>query len=678
ALGGTARYVDAREIVRTNDRFGNARVHFPQTKQLITTHLSDARPYVVTGFIAATENKQTTTLGRGGSDYTAALIGAALGATAIEIWTDVDGLMTANPRKVRKAFPIPSITYEEAMELSHFGAKVIHPPTLQPAMDSSIPIRIRNTFHPEFAGTVIAEKSDLSKPAITGISSIDSVALLTIQGSGMVGVSGVSSRLFGVLGRNAVNVILITQASSEHTICVAVDPTDAARATEVIEEEFALEIDAKLIRPVHVEPDLAVVSVVGENMRRTPGIAGRVFTALGRNAINVFAIAQGSSEFNISIVVSQSDEAKALNALHDEFFLSPTRTVHLFLAGTGLIGRTFLQQLASQQQHLVESMALDLRVIGASNSRNLVCDTDGIPADLVQERLEAADEPGGIDALVARAEALNLPTSVLIDCTASSDVHIAYRQALRSAVAIVTPNKKAQSASFAEYAELKEYARRRQTPFLYETSVGAGLPVIGVLNDLLRSGDQIHRVQAVLSGTLSYLFNTFDGSIPFSELVRDAQRRGFTEPDPRDDLSGQDVARKLLILSREAGRRLEPDQVEVENLVPESLRKISAADFLDRLGDSDESFALRLEAAKRAGGKLCYVASIEGDTAKVALEILPSDHPFYDLSGSDNVIAFTTDRYRERPLVIQGPGAGAEVTAAGVFADVLRVGWYQR
>lgn len=668
-------FLDARDVVRTDEAFGGARVNDEETNKLIREfHRKNPGLVLMTGFLAGTDKGETTTLGRGGSDYTASIAGAALNASEIQIWTDVDGMMTADPRKVGKAFSIESVTYEEAMELSHFGAKVIHPPTMQPALEKKIPIQIKNTFRPEAAGTLISSVKGEYPFAVTGVTSIPEIALLRVQGSGMVGVPGVSMRLFGALARNEISVILITQASSEHTICFAVKPEDSTRAKYAVDEEFALELQAGILDDLVIEDKLSIISAVGENMRLRTGVAARMFHSLGKNGINISAIAQGSSERNISVVVSSSDEKKALNALHDELFLSQAKSLNLFIVGTGLIGGTLLAQIEQHRESLLEEHALDIRVIGVANSRNMLLEESGLALDSCQELLESSEQVGGVEPFIEIMKSINLPSSVFVDCTASESVVELYQDVLQANIPVVTPNKKAQSANQETYSALKEVSMRRGVEFLFETSVGAGLPVISTLGDLLKSGDKIHRIEAVLSGTLSYIFNTFGPPHTFSGVVSEARERGFTEPDPRDDLCGLDVARKILILAREAGYSLELGDVEVENLVPEKARKAESVDeFLSLLEKSDDEFENRRKSAEDKGAKLCYIASLEEGKAEVSLQEVGSDHPFFGLSGSDNIVSFTTSRYTDRPLVVKGPGAGAEVTAAGIFADIIRV-----
>ncbi|HEX9934011.1 MAG TPA: bifunctional aspartate kinase/homoserine dehydrogenase I, partial [bacterium] len=628
-----------------------------------------------TGFIGSTEKNETTTLGRGGSDYTAALIGAALDAKEVEIWTDVDGFMTADPRKVKNVFSIESLSYEEAMELSHFGAKVVYPLALQPTSSLSIPIKVKNTFHPEFKGTVVGKKTP-SAFLITGISSIDQIALLRVEGSGLIGVAGISARLFNALAKNRISVILISQASSEHSICLAVTPQAAESAQEAIEEEFRLEIQAGQVDPVVIERNLSIVAVVGENMRKTPGISGRLFQALGKNGVNVVAIAQGSSELNISVVIPQSDESKALNALHEAFFLSQTKTLNLYLLGTGLIGGTLLKQMQRQGKILPRTSDLEIKLIGLGNVDKMVFTEEGIPLAAWRNALEKGG-PIHLNRFVDKLKELNLPNSVFVDCTGSGDVVGLYEDIFRANISVVTPNKIANSGRYALYKQLKDCATRHGVKFLYETNVGAGLPVINTLNDLLASGDRILKIEAVLSGTLSYIFNTVSKEKSFSDVVMEARTRGLSEPDPRTDLTGLDVARKILILSREIGLTLEPEDVVLEPILSEACIKAEDLDaFFKQLEHEDAAFERKRAAVERKNQRLRYVATLENGKAFVSLKTVDPEEPFYSLSGSDNMIVFTTERYRDRPLVVKGPGAGAEVTAAGVFADILRIANY--
>ena len=670
-------YCDARPLVKTDDHFGSARVDLDKTYENIRNYFKLHKVLqVITGFIGSTMKNETTTLGRGGSDYTAALFGAALNASEIEIWTDVDGVMTADPRKVKKAFSLESITFDEAMEMSHFGAKVIYPPTMQPASNQNIPIRIRNTFNPDFKGTLISNKA-VSKYLVKGISSIDDIALLRVQGSGLIGVVGIASRLFSALAKRKINVILISQASSEHSICFAIEPKSVENAVKAIEEEFSLEILIHQFDKVIVEKDFSIVAVVGENMKYSVGIAGKAFQSLGKNGINVVAIAQGSSELNISAVIDKKDETKALNALHEAFFLSGTKSLNLFIMGTGLIGGTLLEQMKKQKKFLLHDRALDLRVVGIGNIDRMIFDENDIGLETWESQLDQSGESTHLDTFVKKMKGLNLPNTVFVDCTGSSKVVSFYEEILNGNISIVTPNKIANSGRFEQYEKLKNAALKHGVKFLYETNVGAGLPVISTLNDLLSSGDKIVKVEAVLSGTVSYIFNSFIGKKRFSEVVRDAKRKGLSEPDPREDLKGLDFARKLLILGRETGISMELEDIHVENILPEyCLQTKSVEAFFVQLQRADQDFEQKRERAEKNGKVLRYIGTLEKGKASVSLHEVDERHPFYTLSGSDNMIVFTTERYKERPLVIKGPGAGAEVTAAGVFADIIRISSY--
>ncbi len=593
----------------------------------------------------------------------------------IEIWTDTDGLMTANPRKVKKAFPIKEISYIEAMEMCHFGVKIIHPTVIQEAQRKNIPIVIKNKLNPDFPGTVISKKTNHNF-IIQGISSISDIALLRLQGSGMVGVPGVSKRLFGALSNEKINIILISQASSEHSICFAVEPNSAEQAKNAIESEFSEEIKNNQIDPVFIEKNLSIIAIVGENMRHTPGISAKLFSALGKNGINISAIAQGSSELNISTVISKTDEEKALNAIHDAFFLSGTKTLNIFMIGCGQIGSTLLDQIQAQSASLQQNQSLEIKLIGIANSKKSFFDKDGIDLKNWKETLENS-EPSTTEEFVEKMIKLNLPNSIFIDSTGNEKITENYEKILGNSISIVTPNKKANSGDYKTYLKLKETAKKSNIKFLYETNVGAGLPIINTLHDLLYSGDKIIRIEAVLSGTLSYIFNSFTGEKAFSEVVLETKQKGYTEPDPRDDLNGIDAARKILILAREIGLPLEMKDISVENLVPEDCRQTSSIEeFFSKLSTHNSDYSEKLAKAKTEGKRLCYIAKIENGKASVKLETVDSAHPFSALSGSDNIVSFTSTRYLERPLVIKGPGAGAEVTAAGVFADVIRIANY--
>lgn len=677
-MGIPAAFLDARKVIKTNANFMHAKVDFLTTYPLIADHYADnSEVQVVTGFIGSTTDGLTTTLGRGGSDYTAAIIAAGLNASVIEIWTDVDGVLTADPRKVKKAFTIPKMTYAEAMEMSHFGAKVIYPPTLQPALQKRIPLYIKNTFNPDFEGTFISETKESGGHAVTGISSINKVAMVTLQGGGMFGVPGIAGRLFGSLAEAGISVILITQGSSEHSITFAIPPEVATKAKQQVEAEFEYEIEKGLVEPLKVEDNLSVIAIIGENMRYRPGIAGRMFQALGKNGVNVVAIAQGSSELNISVVVAASDEAKAMNALHEAFFLSDTKELHLFVVGVGLIGSTLIEQIREQAAFLKEKRSLEIKIVGLANSTKMLFDENGIELDGWKELLLANGEKLSLPAYVERMKGLNLSNSIFVDNTASEELPRFYEEILGSSISISTPNKLATSSSYEQYQRLKRIAARRGVPFLYETNVGAGLPVIGTLEDLITSGDRILRIEGVLSGTMSFIFNNFKSGQSFSAIVREAKRLGYTEPDPRDDLGGADVRRKLLILARETGLPLEASDVRIERILPKAAQAANSVDaFFEELEKSDGHFEAMAAAAAAEGKALRMIASLEDGVATIGLRAVDASHPFYSLSGSDNMIVFTTERYKERPLVVRGPGAGAAVTAAGVFAEVVRIGSY--
>ncbi|HOK00357.1 MAG TPA: bifunctional aspartate kinase/homoserine dehydrogenase I [Termitinemataceae bacterium] len=675
AAGMPADYLDARLVIRTDDRFGNARFIPEETYPAIRSLLQN-RPHlqIATGFIGATLDGKTTTLGRGGSDLSAAIFGAAIGAEEIEIWTDVDGILTSDPRLVPTAFRMDSISYEEALELSHFGAKVLHPPTVLPAMEKGIPIRIRNTFNPSCPGTLIAREVPPSPYPVRGISSLREVALIRLEGTGMVGVAGFSARLFSALARRHINVILITQASSEYSICCAVLPKDAPEAAAAIKEEFESEIARSAIEPPVIDRDLSIIAVVGSRMKSTPGIAGKVFHALGRNGVNVVAIAQGSSELNISAVISRQDEAKALNAIHDAFFLAGLRSVNLFLVGTGLIGGTLLDQLAQQQEILADRYKIRINLIGVANSKHMLFDAAGIEPARARDALLSRGEPMDLDGFISRMRAFNLPNSCFCDCTAADTVPSRYLDILKSSIPIVTPNKRANSGLLSYYTALTEYSRERGIPYLYETTVCAGLPVISTLHDLFLSGDRIRRIEAVVSGTLSYIFNNFDGTKPFSGLVWEAKQKGYTEPDPRDDLNAMDAARKVLILARECGMPLEFEAIRVEPILPPSCFTAPTVEaFFEELKNHDQSFEERRRRAAQQGKVLRYVAVIEEGKAELRLREEGEGSPFRSLVDADNMVVITTDRYSVLPMVIKGPGAGAQVTAAGVFADIVRI-----
>ena len=669
--------VEATELIKTDSTFGQAKVNAELTDLLVCDfHQNNKDKLVfVTGFIAANEAGQTTTLGRGGSDYTAAILGAALNADEIQIWTDVNGMMTADPRMVKKAFSLPELTYTEAMELSYFGAKVIYPPTMIPAFLKKIPIVIKNTFEPPFEGTVIRHDCKPSNLPIKGISSINNISILNLEGSGMVGKSGFSGRLFSLLAREQINIILITQSSSEHSITFAVQPGDTEKAKKLIEQEFELELIAKKLEHVVIEQNLAIIAVVGENMKQTPGVSGKLFHALGRNGVNVRAIAQGSSEYNISVIISGHDLAKALNAVHDAFFIELTKTLHAFCLGTGNIGQTLFKQLNAHSNYLQEKNGIQVKIVGISNTRRMVFNSDGIPLDVWKEELEKSIHPANLKAFVANMKTMNLPNCVFIDNTASPQPVEVYEEVFKSNISVITCNKIGNSASYQQYKTFHDAAKRHGVDFFYETNVGAGLPIIRTLKDLMNSGDRIKRIEAILSGTISFIFNNFKGNTHFYEVVKEAQDKGYTEPDPRDDLSGRDFMRKILILARDAGYPMEEADIKIEPILPKScLEAQTVDDFYAALKSEDAFFNNLKNMATSQNKVLRYIGKLEEGKASITLQMVDENHPFFTLSGSDNIISFTTDRYRERPLVVKGPGAGAEVTAAGVFADLINIG----
>jgi aspartokinase/homoserine dehydrogenase 1 len=673
-----AEFLDTRQLIKTDDSFGSAKVLFDTTNQNIRTYFKNHKELqIITGYISSTLNDETTTFGRGGSDYTASILGAALEADEIEIWTDVDGVMTADPKKVKKAFSISHMSFVEAMEMSHFGARVIHPPTMKPAMEKNIPIRIMNTFNPKFEGTLIGRLDGEKIFPVKGISSIDNISLLRIQGSGISRVAGIAPRIFNVLTEGNINVMLITMASSEYSLCLAVLPKSAPLAKKLIDEELSYEIWEGLVDKVIIENDLSIVAIVGENMRKATGVSGRVFQSLGKNGINIVAIAQGSSELNISVVIPKEDESKALNAIHDAFFLSEHKSINLFIVGTGLIGRTLFKQIQNQVKFLSEELFIDIKIIAAANSRKMLFDINGLEVEEWEKRLNAESEQMNLNEFVRRMKELNLSNSIFVDCTSSELLLTKYLEILSSSISIVTPNKKANSSNYDFYLRLKQAAHKYNVKFLYETNVGAGLPIISTLQDLVTSGDRVLKIEGVLSGTLSYIFNTFDGKKPFSQIVKEAQAKGYTEPDPRDDLNGLDVARKLLILVRESGYTLEMKDIKIQNLIPKGARgEATINEFYTELEKNDKQFEEIRAKAFSEDKRLRFIAKYENGQADVVLEAVDKTHPFYFLSANDNILALKTVYYYDRPIVIQGPGAGAEVTSGGIFADIIRIGNY--
>lgn len=676
--GIAAEYLDARKIIKTDKNFGSAKVDFKLTDQTIKQYFIEAKEkiQIVTGFIGSDVGGLTTTLGRGGSDYTAAILAAALDAEVLEIWTDVDGVLTCDPRKVKQAFTIPTLSYAEAMEMSHFGAKVIYPPTIQPALKKDIPIYIKNTFNPTFVGTLIHKEHDHSfKSTIKGISALGNLALIRFQGSGIMGVPGFSARLFSALAKEKINVILITQASSEYSISFAIMDKEKQNALDVLETEFAKEIEDGLIDPLKATSKLSVVAIVGEQMKNVPGVAGRLFEGLGKNGINIIAIAQGSSELNISFVIDQEDEAKALNTIHDAFFLSDTKRIHVFMVGVGLIGSTLLKQMAEQNDTLKAHNGLEIRICGLANTKKMVFSDVGIDINTWKASLEASNQASDPALFVDTMIKMNLSNTIFIDNTADASIPSFYEKIFKASISIATPNKVAASSSYENYLMLKQVAKKNNVQFLFETNVGAGLPVISTLKNLIQSGDRIIKIEAVLSGSVSYIFNKFDGSQPFSELVLEAKQLGYTEPDPREDLSGADVMRKITILARESGYKINTEDVISKPILSQkSLDAPSVDEFMVVLKEEDLRFDQWLREAQNEAQVLRFVAKIEAGEITCGIEKVGIESPFYHLGGSDNMIVFTTQRYRVRPLVVRGPGAGAEVTAAGIFAEIISAG----
>jgi len=666
---------DAADMIRTDSNFGRAYVDFETTDSLIREEFSGFRGIaVVPGFIAKNAKGEYTTLGRGGSDFTAAIIAAALDAEILEIWTDVDGFMTADPRVISKAYTIPELTYSEAMELSHFGAKVVYPPTILPVYQKNIPLRIKNTFYPQREGSLVVSRTNGRKDRpIKGISSISGIALLTLQGIGMVGVTGISMRLFTALARVNVNIILISQASSENSISIAVEEQAVTVAENAIHGEFEKEIVTGRVNKIVIEDELSIVAIVGENMKHTTGIAGKLFSTIGRNGINVIAIAQGASELNISWVVKNSELRKTLNVVHESFFLSENVELNVFMAGAGKVGSSLLSQLQKQQQKLLDEKHLKIKLTGIANSSKMLFCRDGIEISEYSEQLVRAGKTSKISEFIHEMKEMNIYNSVFVDCTASDIVSQFYREILSSNISIVTANKVAASSSYSNYLALKNIAKQKGVKFLFETNVGAGLPIINTLNDLVNSGDKVLKIEAVLSGTLNYIFNTISKEIPFSKTIKMAKELGYSEPDPRIDLSGIDVARKILILAREAGYPLEMEDISIDRFVPAELFNGTEDDFWSSLPLLDTEFEEKRKLLESENKKWRFVARFENGKAWIGLQEVDVYHPFYDLQGSNNLVIYTTERYHEFPMLIKGYGAGASVTAAGVFADLIKV-----
>lgn len=673
--GLNCSWLDSRQCIVTDSDFGYARVNFIETNKKITAQVNESATsnlFVAPGFIAANTLGQTTTLGRGGSDYSAAIYAAALDASILEIWTDVSGLMTADPRLVANARVISHISYHEAMELSHFGAKVLFPPTIVPVMQKGIPLLIKNTFAPSDAGTLVEAVAPERHDKISGISSISNVALLNLEGSGMVGVPGFSNRLFASLSEQKINIILITQSSSEQSICVGIAEADAEHALKAVNQAFEMEILRKTLQPATIEKNLAIVALVGDEMRHHTGVSGRMFYALGRNGINIRAIAQGASERNISAVISANDAKKAVITLHESFFEKTYKQAHLYLAGLGNVGKRLLHQLEQQLTYLQQNMNLQIKMVGLANSKKILIDTTGIQLSNWQEALDTQGETANIQTFVASIIQQNLPNSIFIDVSASQEVANSYEPLLQKSISVVACNKIACSSEYQTYKKIKETAQEYNANFLFETNVGAGLPIIGTLNDLLRSGDKILKIKAVLSGTLNFVFNNYNAQTSFQSVVQQAQTEGYTEPDPRLDLSGKDVIRKIIILIREAGYAINMEDVENTSFLPTACMEGDVQNFYAELGKHEAHFAQLYQQAQNKGRKLKYVAEFSPQKTKVGLqEVEPSDD-FYHLYGKDNIVLFYTERYPQQPLVIKGAGAGADVTASGIFADILR------
>lgn len=668
---------NSQDLIVTNTNFTKAEVNYNISNANIVAYFKESQHQItiLPGFIAKSASGETTTLGRGGSDFTAAIIAAALRVNRLEIWTDVSGMYTANPKLVKQAFPIEKLSYREAMELSHFGAKVLYPPSVQPVLNLNIPIQIKNTSDPDAFGTLIThnQTNGLTKVA-KAISNISNIALLTLQGTGMVGIPGFSKRLFETLAQEKINVIFITQASSEHSICFGIDEKDAELAASSINLTFDNEISLNKIDPIIVETGLSIVALVGDNMKNHQGISGKMFSTLGQNNINIRAIAQGASEKNISVVIAEKDVKKALNTIHERFFEDQTKQLNIFITGVGNVGERLVEQIHQQKKYLRDQLKINLRIIGLSNSRTMLFNESGLSLKTWKADLEQG-EKASLNGFLERVKGLNLRNSIFVDVTANEEVSKIYAEYLKESIAVVACNKIACSSNYENYSNLKRLSIKYNAPFLYETNVGAGLPIIDTLSHLVASGDRITSIQAVLSGSLNFIFNNFDASTTFHDVVKQAQKEGYTEPDPRIDLSGVDVARKILILAREAGIQMNLEDIKNDSfLTDNNLKSDTVANFYETLLADEGHFQALYASAKNKDCQLKYVAEFDGSTAKVGLREIPKDHPFYNLKGKDNIVMFYTQRYPEQPMIIKGAGAGADVTASGLFADIIRIG----
>lgn len=666
---------NSQNLIVTDSNFTNAAVQFEETNANITSYFAhnDKLITILPGFIAKSEDGEITTLGRGGSDYTAAIVASALNVNSLEIWTDVSGMFTTNPKLVKQAKPIQKLSYYEAIELSHFGAKVLYPPTVLPVLSKNIPILIKNTMAPDEDGTLITKNVENgSANPIKGISNVNGISLLTLQGNGMVGIPGFSKRLFETLAHEKINVIITTQASSEHSICVGVADKDAKLAKLILDKEFENEISLLKIDPLVLEQHLSIVAVIGDRMKNHQGISGNMFSTLGKNNVNIRAIAQGASERNITAVIAKKDVKKALNCLHESFFEVETKQLNLFVIGVGNVGSSLLSQIEKQTSYIQNILKLKINIVGLSNSKHMAFDVSGIELNSWQDVLSKGQKMDPI-AFFEKTKALNLRNSICVDVTASAIVAETYAHYLKESIAVIACNKIACSANFEQYKNLKDLSRKYNVPFLFETNVGAGLPVIDTLNHLIASGDRIHSIQAVLSGSLNFIFNNFNSSTTFHDVVKQAQKEGYTEPDPRIDLSGTDVARKLLILARESGYTLDMSDVSNESFLPSGALEAHSVDaFYELIKSKDDAFKTLLTSALDNDAQLKYVASFKDGKANVGLKEIPAGHPFYNLEGKDNIVMFYTDRYNDQPLIIKGAGAGSEVTASGLFADIIR------